>query len=208
MAKLILIRHGESEWNKEGKWTGWTDIDLDEEGVREAHLAAEELSDIPIDKAFSSPLIRAEHTLNIILKDLDKDRSIVTENDALREKNYGDYTGKNKWEVKKEVGDEEFNKLRRSWDYQLPHGESLKNVYERVVPYYESTILPELKNEKNVIVASHGNTFRAFVKYLDKISDEEIPGLEIATGEMYIYSFDKNGSILGKEIRATHPNTV
>lgn len=207
MSHLILVRHGQSQWNKLGKWTGWTDIDLDEDGIKEAKNAAKEISDIPIDIAFSSPLIRAKHTLQIILDENNWNLTPIHD-DALREKNYGDYTGKNKWEIKEQVGDDEFKKIRRSWDYVLPNGESLKNVYERAVSFYEKEILPHLKEGKNVIVASHGNTVRALVKYFDNISDDKISEIEIATGELYVYEFNSEGKITHKEIRASHANTV
>ena len=121
---------------------------------------------------------------------------------ALNERDYGDLTGKNKWEVKEQLGEEEFLKIRRSWDYPPKNGESLKNVYERVVPFYESRILPELKNGKNVIIAAHGNSLRALVKFLENIPDEEISKLEMKLGEPYVYEIDETGKIVSKEIRS------
>ncbi len=201
MAYLILVRHGESEWNKTGTWTGLTDIGLSEIGRSEAKTAAEKLKDVPIDQAFTSVLSRAKETCTIILDVLGKQSMQITEDKALNERDYGIYTGKNKWEIQKEVGEEEFLKIRRSWDHQIPNGESLKQVYNRVVPYYQSTIFPELKSEKNILISAHGNSLRALIKYLENISDEQIPNLEIPTGQLYVYQIDPNGKILSKEIR-------
>ncbi|MDO8658317.1 MAG: 2,3-diphosphoglycerate-dependent phosphoglycerate mutase [Candidatus Levybacteria bacterium] len=207
MAYLILVRHGESVWNAKGLWTGWTDVSLSEKGREEGKKAGSALKDIKIGIAYTSKLKRASETLDEILKELNLKIPVI-KNEALNEKNYGDYTGRNKWEIKKELGEDEFQKIRRSWDYPIPNGESLKDVYERVVPYYRNEILPELISGKNVIVSAHGNSLRALVKYLDNISDEDISKLEIATGEIYIYRFDEKGNILNKEIRLSRLNVV
>jgi 2,3-bisphosphoglycerate-dependent phosphoglycerate mutase len=204
MAKLILVRHGKSTWNATGQWTGWTDAELNEDGVAEAKRAGEALRDVKIDKAYVSDLKRAIQTLDYMKETLG---DIPTEIDpALRERSYGIYTGKNKWQVKEEVGEEEFQRIRRSWDHPIPEGENLKQVYERVVPYFEKRILPDLKAGKNVLVSAHGNSLRALVKRLDNISDETISELEIGTGEVYIYDFDGEGNIVNKEVRASNPN--
>jgi 2,3-bisphosphoglycerate-dependent phosphoglycerate mutase len=208
MAYLILVRHGLSTYNKEGIWTGWDDPDLAPEGVTEAQTAAVTLTDLPIDEGFTSVQKRHKQTLDIILKALNKTSIPVTQTIALNERDYGTFTRKNKWEVKKEIGDDEFIKMRRGWDYPIPEGESLKQVYERVVAYYTSTILPELETGKNVIISSSGNALRSLVKYLEHISDEDISNLEIATGEVYVYKLDGEGKILNKEIRNQHPNTA
>ncbi len=205
MSYLVLVRHGKSEWNALGKWTGWTDIPLNEEGRAEARSAGLAIKDIHLDIAFTSKLIRAQQTLDEIKSALNLLNLPTTEDEALNERNYGDYTGKNKWEIKKMVGDQEFQKIRRAWDYRLPNGESLKDVYERVVPYFKTTILPELLSGKNAIITAHGNSSRALVKYLENVSDESIPKLEIGTGEVYIYQIDKDGKIVSKEIRASNP---
>lgn len=201
MAYLVLVRHGESEWNVKGVWTGWTDVDLSPKGHEEARQAGEALKDIHFDLAYTSTLKRAKNTLLEIEKVIGQTDLTATESSALNERNYGDLTGKNKWEVKAQVGEEEFQKIRRSWDYPPPNGESLKMVYERVVPYYESEILPKLREGNNVIIAAHGNSLRALIKYLDHISDEDIPSLELATGGIYVYQLDQNGTILSKDIR-------
>lgn len=201
MAYLILVRHGESEWNAKGLWTGWTDVSLSEKGIQEAQQAGEEIKDIHLDVAFTSKLKRAQQTLDEIKKILHCEYIPTYQTQALNERDYGDLTGKNKWKIKEEFGDEQFNKWRRSYDEQPPHGESLHNVYDRVVPYYKDKILPELEANKNVIIAAHGNSLRALVKYLENISDEDIAHLEIATGEVYIYQIDNTGKITSKTIR-------
>jgi len=200
MANLILVRHGESEWNKKGLWTGLTDIGLSEKGIQEAKLAGEKLKGLPIDIAYISVLVRAKQTLNEIKNVLGIDVPTF-ENKALNERDYGIYTGKNKWEIKKDVGDEQFKKIRRGWNVSIQGGESLKDVYDRVVPYYQTEILPKLKEGKNILISAHGNSLRALVKYLENISDADISNLELATGEIYIYSLNDQGAILSKQTR-------
>ena len=202
MAYLVLVRHGESEWNAKGLWTGWTDVNLSEKGREEARSAGEKLKDITFDYAYTSELKRAQQTLDGI-KAVINQNPPTTANKALNERDYGDLTGKNKWDVKKEIGEEEFLKIRRSWDYPPPNGESLKMVYERVLPYYETEILPKLKEGKNVIIAAHGNSLRALMKHLENISDTDIPNLEMATGGIFVYQMDTEGKVTSKEIRAT-----
>jgi len=199
MANLILVRHGESEWNEKGLWTGLTDIGLTEKGKEEARLAGEKLKGFSIDYAYTSVLIRAKQTLDVIKSVLGIDAPTI-ENKALNERDYGIYTGKNKWEIKKEVGDEQFQKIRRGWDIPIQDGESLKDVYDRVIPFYESEILPKLKSGKNVLISAHGNSLRALVKYLENLSDNIVENLDIATGEIYVYFLDEHGVILSKEI--------
>lgn len=205
MAYLVLVRHGKSEWNEMGLWTGWRDIPLAQTGEDEARRTGEQLKDIHFDYAYTSALIRAQQTLDEILKVINQTPPI-TKNQALNERDYGDYTEKNKWDIQKEVGEEEFQKIRRSWDYPPPHGESLKMVYERVLPYYLAEIEPKLKEGKNIIIAAHGNSLRALVKHLESITDEDIANLEIGTGEAYIYQIDANGKVVSKEIRGENVN--
>jgi 2,3-bisphosphoglycerate-dependent phosphoglycerate mutase len=201
MAYLILVRHGQSEWNVTGQWTGLTDVNLTEEGVKEAQKAAEALKGMQIHKAHTSKLKRAHQTLDEIKKALDLSDIEVNQHEALNERNYGNYTGKNKWEVKEQLGEEAFLKLRRSWDHPVPGGESLKDVYTRVAPHFDTVILEDLKAGKNVIVAAHGNSLRALVKHLEDISEDDIPGVEIGTGEVYVYEINEDGKVLSKEIR-------
>lgn len=201
MAYLILVRHGESLWNAQGLWTGLTNIPLSEKGKDEAKKAGEKIRDLPIDELFASMLSRATDTGKIVLETVGKANISLIQNQALNERDYGDYTGKNKWEIQKEVGEEQFKKIRRSWDFQIPNGESLKQVYDRVIPYYENLILPKLKSGTNILIAAHGNSLRALIKYLENISDLDIPNLELPTGGIYVYQIDQNGKVLSKEIR-------
>ncbi len=202
MATLVLVRHGTSIYNAEGLWTGWTDIDLSEKGREEAREAGESIKDIHFDVAFTSSLIRAQHTLDEILQIIGQTDIQVFKDHALDEKSYGDLTGKNKWEVKEKYGEEQWMQWRRSWDAPIPHGETLKMVYERTVPYYEQTILPHLEKGENVLVCAHGNSLRALVKYLEEISDADIEKLEFGLGEVYVYTVDAEGNIVSKEIRS------
>jgi len=199
MAKLILVRHGESEWNQKGLWTGLTDIGLSEKGKIEAKSAGEKLKGLPIDIAYTSILLRAKQTLDEIKNVLGIDVPTIADK-ALNERDYGVYTGKNKWEIQKEVGEEQFQKIRRGWDTAIQNGESLKNVYDRVVPYYQSEILPKLKEGKNILISAHGNSLRALVKHLENISNADISSLELATGEVYVFEIDNNGNMLSKKI--------
>lgn len=207
MAYLVFVRHGLSEYNKKGLWTGWDDPNLAPEGEKEAVVAAKTIADIHFDAAFASPLIRHKETIEIIKKTLSLNLPI-TISDELKERNYGIYTGKNKWEVKKEVGDQEFKKMRRGWDYPIPEGESLKQVYNRAAPYFEKTIKPLLLSGKNVIVSSSGNVLRSLVKHVENISDEDIMNVDIAPGEVYIYTIGNSGKVINKEIRNHHENTI
>lgn len=207
MVQLILVRHGRSEWNDKGIWTGWADPDLNEEGRMEAKRTAEALKGIKIDYVYTSLLKRVINTIEIILKELKLNIKIVKDA-ALNERNYGDFTGKNKWQVKEQVGEEEFNRIRRGWDHPIPNGESLKMVYARVVPYYEKEILPKLKLGKNVLVGGSGNSLRALVKFLDNISEEKISEVEVKTAEAWVYEIDKNGKVLGKKILAENSKIV
>lgn len=201
MAYLILVRHGESLWNAQGLWTGLTNIPLSEKGKNEAKAAAEKIKNLTIDEAFTSVLSRAIDTNTIILETIGKPNIPVVHDKAINERDYGDFTGKNKWEIQKMVGEEKFLQIRRSWDYQIPNGESLKQVYERVIPYYENVILPKLKLEINILISAHGNSLRALIKYLENISDAEIPNLELPTGGIFVYQIAQNGTVTSKEIR-------
>lgn len=190
MAYLVLVRHGQSEWNKIGRWQGLTDIPLSEEGRKQSRAAARALQDIKIDAVYTSGLSRVTQTYDEIQKEL-KLSCPVVQATALNERDYGIYTGKNKWEVKEQLGEKEFLNLRRGWNYPIPQGESLADVYNRVVPFYKEKILKDLKKGKNVLVVSSGNTLRALVKYLDNISDEDVAKLEIPTGQVLVYSIDQ-----------------
>ncbi len=198
MAKLALVRHGVSEYNAKGIWTGWDDPDLTEKGIEEARNAGEVLKDIEFDLAYTSDLLRAKHTLDEIKKVLKRKDLPTFEDKALRERNYGIYTRKNKWEIRKQVGEDEFKKIRRSWDHPIPEGESLKQVFERITPYFNKEILPKLKQGKNILISASGNSLRALKKHLENIPDGEIAEVEIATGEIHLYEVGKDGKILSQ----------
>lgn len=201
---LILVRHGKSEWNKLGLWTGWTDVGLAEEGIEEARQAGLVLKDFRIDAVHVSTLKRAHETWHEIKNTLNLTHE-PKRHAALNERHYGIYTGKNKWDVKKEVGEEEFQRIRRHWNHPVTGGETMKDVHDRVAPYFERHILPELMEGKNILVVGHGNNLRALVKYLEKLDDEGVSDLEYGTGEVYCYTFDRAGKIVNKEIRAANP---
>ncbi len=193
IGKLIVVRHGESEWNAEGKWTGSRDVHLTEKGFHEAALLGQAISDTQIDYAYTSQQIRALETLEGVL-DASRQFDVHFERSkALNERDYGDYTGKNKWEVRDLIGQENFDKLRRNWDYPVPNGETLKAVAGRVVPFYETEIVPKLQSGKNVLVVSHGNAIRALIKHVEQISDDDIANVEMPFGNILIYSLDDAG---------------
>lgn len=205
MSYLVLVRHGISEWNKLGLWTGWKDPELSPEGYEEAKKAAASIQDIPLNKAYTADLQRTKETTKTILEALGKSELETVITPAVRERNYGDLAGKNKWVVKEEYGEEQFMKWRRGWDEPIPNGESLKDVYERLLPYYKEHIEPELQGGKNVLISASGNSLRALVKYLENIPDSEIAELEIGTGEVYVYQMDEQGHVVEKEIRSSNP---
>jgi len=205
MAKLVLVRHGISEYNAKGLWTGWDDPDLTPEGIADARRAGSALKDINFDYAYSADLKRAIETLDEILQTIGEIKINSSVNWELKERHYGDYTGKNKWEIKEMVGDEEFQKIRRNWDHPIPGGESLKQVNERIWPFFLKEILPKVKEGKNVLAVSSGNAFRALIKSLENLSEEEIAKLEFGIGEAYVYEIDKDGKLVSKEIRNKNP---
>ncbi len=201
MAYLALIRHGESEWNAMDMWTGLTDISLTEKGKREAIAAGKQIKDIHWDYGFTSVLKRAKETLDGIKEGANQFGFPVEENAALNERDYGNFTGLHKTEVEEKYGLDLFEKWHRGWDYPLPHGETLKDVFNRVVPYYEKVILPKLIAGQNVVISAHGNSLRALVKYLDQLGDEEVEHLEISFGDVWLYKVVEDGRIVEREIR-------
>lgn len=198
---LALVRHGESEWNAKGLWTGLTDVSLTDRGRDEARQAAILIKELTFHIAFTSRLVRARQTLDEMLTVFGVQLPITVHH-ALNERHYGIHTGKNKWEVRSLVGDETFTKIRRSWDYPIPGGESLKDVHDRVVPYYQTEIRQHVVAGKNVLLVAHGNTIRALVKHLEDIADDTIAHVEIATGEVLLYHMSPSGKILKKERRS------
>jgi 2,3-bisphosphoglycerate-dependent phosphoglycerate mutase len=203
MGKLIIARHHESEWNKLGKWTGLRDRHLDQYGFKKSNDMGLLIKDIRVDYAFASMLVRSIETLSCMLDVCDRYEVPTEHSAALNERDYGDYTGKNKWDMEKLLGEEKFKKMRRSWDYPIPHGESLKMVYARAVPYFLDKILPLVKTGKNVLIVAHGNSLRAIVKYIEQISDKGIADVEIPFGAVIIYDLDANGHMIHKEVRQT-----
>lgn len=199
--KLLITRHGESEWNALGKWTGSTDVHLSEKGFREAAMLGQQITDITLDYAFTSQQIRALETLEGILDSSQQFDTPFERNAALNERDYGDYTGKNKWDMRDAIGEDAFNHLRRDWNYPVPNGETLKDVYERAVPFYQDVILPRVLAGENVLVVSHGNAIRALMKFIEDISDEDISNLEMPFGETLIYQVDNDGRQVKKESR-------
>ncbi len=198
--KLILSRHGESEFNAKSLWTGIWDIPLTDKGRHEATLMGEALADLKPDIAYTSALIRAQDTLRIILRTNSWDIP-VHQVHQLNERDYGELTGLNKWEVQEKYGDDQFTLWRRGWDEPVPGGETLKDVYARSTTYFNEHILHQLTGGKTVLVTAHGNTLRALIKYLDHLDDKAVESLEMPFGQLIIYEFDDNGIVKSKVIR-------
>lgn len=191
MEKLFLVRHGQSLWNLENRFTGWKDIDITEAGIEEARKAGIALKGERIDIAFTSALIRAQHTLSVILDEIGNPDIPVIKNKALNERCYGNLEGLNKADTALKYGAEQVHIWRRSYDVVPPGGESLKDTYNRVIPYFEREIKPLLKKGENVLIVAHGNSLRALIMYLEHLSPEEILEREIATGFPLTYVFDE-----------------
>jgi 2,3-bisphosphoglycerate-dependent phosphoglycerate mutase len=213
--KLILARHHESEWNKLGKWTGKRDRHLTDHGFDQSGNMGLLIKGMDIDYAFASMQVRSIETLSCILNICKKYEVKTEHRSELNERDYGIYTGKNKWEMEKLLGEEEYKKLRRSWDYTPEGGESLEMVFNRVVPFFKSTVLPLVQGGKNVLVVAHGNSLRALIKYIERISDGDIADAEFPFGTMLIYDLDDDGHTKGKELRrleekhtSAHPQII
>jgi 2,3-bisphosphoglycerate-dependent phosphoglycerate mutase len=197
MTILILIRHGQSIWNAENRFTGWTNVELSEKGEKEALDAGISLSKISIDSVHTSDLIRAQKTAEIIMENNDVSSKFSTYFDfRLNERNYGELQGLNKKETAEKHGAEQVHIWRRSYDIAPPGGESLKMTAERTIPYFIEEILPELENGRNILVAAHGNSLRSIIMHIENISPEEIVNVEIPTGIPRIY--DYNDGIITK----------
>ncbi len=229
MGRLILVRHGQSIWNLENRFTGWIDVTLSKKGIEEAKKAGKKLKEYKIDIAFTSHLIRAQETLYEILRknkyakiylrvheekknylyynninkevieEIENEVVKIFTSEALNERYYGDLQGLNKDDMKKKVGEEKVHIWRRSFDVPPPNGESLKDTIERVKPYFDSRIKPLILEGKTVIISAHGNSLRAVTKFLENISDEKIPNVEIPTGVPIIYDFNENFEIISKK---------
>ena len=199
MGKLILLRHGQSQWNLENRFTGWIDIGLTEKGKQEAYECGKLLKDIPIDFAFTSVLVRAIDTLTEALRGADQELVPVIKDAALNERMYGDLQGKNKAELAKEFGEAQVKIWRRSYDIAPPNGESLKDTADRSLPYFEKNILPLVKEGKNVLVSAHGNSLRAIVMELDKLTKEQVIELNIPNAEPIVYEITESGEVIEKK---------
>ena len=201
MSKLILLRHGESEWNKLNLFTGWKDVNLTDQGKIEAKLAAFAIQNlkVEIDHAYTSALKRAKDTLDIVLYIL-KNKALIISNEALNERNYGDLTGLNKDEARKKWGDEQIKIWRRSYDIAPENGESLKDTADRTIPYFKDQILPKLYDEENVIITAHGNSLRSIIMLVEGLDEQEIVNVEITTGVPIVYEYDDKKMIKKTEL--------
>ena len=190
---LVLVRHGQSEWNEKNLFTGWKNPTLTEQGVEEARKAGSKIKSINLDfdLHFTSELLRAQITGEIIQREIDQQIKTI-KNIALNERDYGDLSGLNKDEARKKWGEKQVHLWRRSYDTPPPGGESLKDTSDRVIPYFKKTIKPELEMKKNILITAHGNSLRALIKNIEDITAADIVKLEIATGEPIIYSFSSN----------------
>lgn len=201
MGKLVVVRHHESEWNKLGLWTGVTDVKLTDYGAQKAREMGQAIKDICIDAAYTSRQIRSVQTLVNMMPSCTVADIPIKAVTALNERDYGDYTGKNKWEIEKEVGKEEFTRIRRGWDHPIPNGETLQMVYNRAVPFFLNTILLDLMTGKNILIVAHGNSIRSIMKYIENIPTDKISTVNMEFGEILIYDLDKEGHMLHKEVR-------
>src|ERR1700751_4408394 len=194
---LVLVRHGQSEWNLKNLFTGWRDVDLTEVGVAEAVRAGRSLKaqGVRFEVAFTSVLKRAQRTLDIMLKELGQENLPVLRDQALNERDYGDLVGLNKDDARKRWGDEQVLKWRRSYDIAPPGGESLRDTAARVLPYYIQEILPRVLRGERVLVAAHGNSLRALVMVLDRLSPKESVARELATGVPMIYHLNADATV-------------
>ena len=192
MARLILVRHGQSVWNASNRFTGWTDVGLSEQGVEEAEEAGRQLAEIQIDIVHTSDLVRAQRTAEIIMRHNEASEDVPTKYDwRLNERHYGALQGLNKAKTAEQHGAEQVRIWRRSFDVAPPDGESLEMTAERTIPYFTEEIVPDLVSGKNVLVSAHGNSLRSIVMHIDGISPEDIVSLEIPTGEPIHYSYEE-----------------
>ena len=196
MTTLVLLRHGESQWNLENRFTGWVDVPLSDKGREEARAAGLKLKAYRFDRAFTSVLTRAIDTLGIVLEVIGQSGIPIEKDQALNERMYGELQGLNKAETAQKYGDHQVKLWRRSYDIKPPGGESLKDTAERVLPYYQRRIKPELSAGKNILIAAHGNSLRALVMHLDQLTTDQVLELNIPTGAPLLYEFDAGGTVL------------
>jgi 2,3-bisphosphoglycerate-dependent phosphoglycerate mutase len=197
---LVLVRHGESEWNRKNLFTGWRDVDLTENGIKEARAAGRKLKaqGLRFDVAFTSALIRAQHSLDVMLQELGQTNIPVVKDQALNERDYGELSGLNKDDARAKWGAEQVHVWRRSYDIAPPGGESLKDTAARVLPYYIQDILPRVLHGDNVLISAHGNSLRALIMVLDRLSPQEIVAREVATGVALIYRLNADATVAEK----------
>ena len=200
MGKIILLRHGESQWNLENRFTGWVDIPLTDKGREEARAAGLRIADIHLDHGFTSVLMRAIETLELALASAGQSGIPIQKDQALNERMYGDLQGLNKEETAKKFGAEQVHIWRRSYDVPPPNGESLKDTAARTLPYFSSKILPLATQGKNTLVCAHGNSLRSIVMELDQLTKEDVLNLNIATGVPIVYDISPKGVVLKKTI--------
>ncbi len=202
MSNLLLVRHGQSQWNLENRFTGWIDMPLTEKGREEARAAGRLIAGLGLrfDLCFTSVLQRAIETLTLMLKELRQEDLPVVRDPALNERHYGDLQGLNKDEMRKKFGEEQVKLWRRSYDAAPPNGESLKDTAARTLPFFESRILPEIQRGKNALVSAHGNSLRSIVMKLDRLAPEQVMALELPTGVPLRYEFNADGSVRSKQI--------
>ncbi len=200
MPKLVLVRHGQSVWNLQNRFTGWIDVPLTEKGKEEAYKAGELLKDIRFDVAYTSNLTRAQETLRIILETIGLLIPVIKDQ-ALNERHYGALQGLNKDRAREKWGKEIVHLWRRSYDIPPPEGESLKDTAARTIPFLERAIMGDIIDGRNVLVVAHGNSLRSIVMFLEKLGPDEIIKVEIPTGTPIVYELDEQGNVLNKEIR-------
>jgi 2,3-bisphosphoglycerate-dependent phosphoglycerate mutase len=194
MPKLVLIRHGQSIWNLENRFTGWVDVPLSAQGIEEAKAAAKKLTSYKFDVAYTSSLRRAQRTLDVILETLSWDLPVIRDQ-ALNERFYGDLQGLNKDECREQYGPDQVKIWRRSYDIPPPNGESLKDTAARTLPFFERCIMGDIRQGKSVLVAAHGNSNRSIVMKLDKLTGEQVVELELATGVPLVYDISEAGEV-------------
>ena len=201
---LVLVRHGQSEWNLKNLFTGWRDVDITDKGVAEARAAGRQLKALGLrfDVAYTSALVRAQRTMDLMLEELGQRSLQMIRDQALNERDYGDLSGLNKDDARKRWGDEQVHVWRRSYDVAPPGGESLKDTAARVLPYYIQDILPRVLRGERVLVSAHGNSLRALVMVLDHLSPQEIVKREIATGVPLIYRLNADSTVAERKVMA------
>ncbi len=201
MATLILLRHGQSQWNLENRFTGWTDVELSDAGKKDSVLAGKSLTGFTFDKVFISRLKRAQNTYKGVLEGYGSCDAVPVLDSALNERHYGDLQGLNKADTIKKYGEEQVKQWRRSYSIRPPNGESIEDCVRRTLPFYKQYIVPEITGENTVLVVAHGNSLRPIIMYLDNLSEEEAATFEIPLVTPIVYTF-KDGKVTGKEIRA------